>query len=129
MLTSISAFCQTSYPKMIIEGTDTLVVLTTGQVIKINRTINKARFLEVENNILAEQSLVMDSIVAYYKNIVLSQDSIILFKEEKYEAAEKFVESLKEDIKREKKNSNKKAIRVGVISALVGAVIGTVILK
>lgn len=74
---TILGFSQTTYPRLIHLGPDTLLAITRQQLIDINRTINKAIHLEETNKILQMDLAISDSLSYFQNSIIEKQDSII----------------------------------------------------
>lgn len=116
------SFSQNSYPKKVIVGKDTTVIITTDQVIKINEIGYERDFYKEQNEIK--------------ENYILSLDQIIKDKDEKFnsllivnanlveltDSYKKNVESLKRQLTQEQKKA-KRNIYIGAGSAILTATI------
>ena len=69
---TILGFSQTTYPRLIHLGPDTLLAITRQQLIDINRTINKAIHLEETNKILQMDLAISDSL-SYFQNSIIEK--------------------------------------------------------
>jgi hypothetical protein len=122
LLTATLSFSQNSYPKKVIVGKDTTVIITTDQVIKINE-------IGYERDFYKEQSEIKE-------NHILKLDQIIKDKDEKFnslltvntnlveltDSYKKNVESLKRQLTQEQKKA-KRNIYIGAGSAILTATI------
>jgi hypothetical protein len=122
LLTVTLSFSQNSYPKKVIVGKDTTVIITTDQVIKINEIGYERDFYKEQNEIK--------------ENYILSLDQIIKDKDEKFnsllivnanlveltDSYKKNVESLKRQLTQEQKKA-KRNIYIGAGSAILTATI------
>lgn len=125
----ISAFSQSSYPKRILLGNDTLLAINKEQLISINRALNNYNHLQRIHKNLQVELLVMDSMVVSLRNINSMEVKKSLLTEEKYLKQVKISEELHKALLREKKQKIKKSICVGAGGTLIGVVIGMLLIK
>lgn len=129
MLLTISGFSQTSYPKVIIEDSDTLVMVTIPQLQKINLGINELQALRTENTILQGQLECSDSLIITMRNSIIVRDSLVTLQKLKYDESQKMCESLEKSLSLQKKKHMGTAIGVGAGCTLLGIIIGVLIKK
>lgn len=125
----ISAFSQSSYPKRILWGNDTVLAINKEQLISINRALNNYNHLQKLHKNLQVELLVMDSMVVSLRNINSMEAKRNLLTEEKYLKQVKISEELHKALLREKKQKIKKSICVGAGGTLIGVVIGMLLIK
>lgn len=125
----ISAFSQSSYPKRILLGNDTVLAINKEQLISINRALNSYNHLQKLHKNLQVELLVMDSMVVSLRNINSMEAKRSLLTEEKYLKQVKISEELHKALLREKKQKIKKSICVGAGGTLIGVVIGMLLIK
>ena len=125
----ISAFSQSSYPKRILWGNDTVLAINKEQLISINRALNNYNHLQKLHKNLQVELLVMDSMVVSLRNINSMEVKKSLLTEEKYLKQVKISEELHKALLREKKQKIKKSICVGAGGTLIGVVIGMLLIK
>lgn len=125
----ISAFSQSSYPKRILWGNDTVLAINKEQLISINRALNNYNHLQKVHKNLQVELLVMDSMVVSLRNINSMEVKKSLLTEEKYLKQVKISEELHKALLREKKQKIKKSICVGAGGTLIGVVIGMLLIK
>lgn len=125
----ISAFSQSSYPKRILWGNDTVLAINKEQLISINRALNNYNHLQRIHKNLQVELLVMDSMVVSLRNINSMEVKKSLLTEEKYLKQVKISEELHKALLREKKQKIKKSICVGAGGTLIGVVIGMLLIK
>lgn len=125
----ISAFSQSSYPKRILLGNDTVLAINKEQLISINRALNNYNHLQKLHKNLQVELLVMDSMVVSLRNINSMEVKKSLLTEEKYLKQVKISEELHKALLREKKQKIKKSICVGAGGTLIGVVIGMLLIK
>ncbi len=125
----ISAFSQSSYPKRILLGNDTVLAINKEQLISINRALNNYNHLQKLYKNLQVELLVMDSMVVSLRNINSMEVKKSLLTEEKYLKQVKISEELHKALLREKKQKIKKSICVGAGGTLIGVVIGMLLIK
>lgn len=125
----ISAFSQSSYPKRILWGNDTVLAINKEQLISINRALNNYNHLQKVHKNLQVELLVMDSMVVSLRNINSMEVKKSLLTEEKYLKQVKISEELHKALLRERKQKIKKSICVGAGGTLVGVVIGMLLIK
>lgn len=125
----ISAFSQSSYPKRILWGNDTVLAINKEQLISINRALNNYNHLQKIHKNLQVELLVMDSMVVSLRNINSMEVKKSLLTEEKYLKQVKISEELHKALLREKKQKIKKSICVGAGGTLIGVVIGMLLIK
>ena len=90
----ISAFSQSSYPKRILLGNDTVLAINKEQLISINRALNSYNHLQKLHKNLQVELLVMDSMVVSLRNINSMEAKRSLLTEEKYLKQVKISEEL-----------------------------------
>ena len=90
----ISAFSQSSYPKRILWGNDTVLAINNEQLISINRALNNYNHLQRIHKNLQVELLVMDSMVVSLRNINSMEVKKSLLTEEKYLKQVKISEEL-----------------------------------
>lgn len=125
----ISTFSQSSYPKRILLGNDTVLAINKEQLISINRALNNYSHLQRIHKNLQVELLVMDSMVVSLRNINSMEVRKSLLTEEKYLKQVKISEELHKALLREKKQKIKKSICVGAGGTLIGVVIGMLLIK
>lgn len=125
----ISAFSQSSYPKRILWGNDTVLAINKEQLISINRALNNYNHLQKVHKNLQVELLIMDSMVVSLRNINSMEVKKSLLTEEKYLKQVKISEELHKTLLREKKQKIKKSICVGAGGTLIGVVIGMLLIK
>ena len=127
--TITSSFSQTSYPKKILWGNDTVLAITKPQLIAINRSLNDLHFQKKINKNLRSQIFVQDSLLTYWKTLSLKTDSLYLFENKKYEESCLLNSSLKKSLEKEKRRVTNIGIGVGVGGTLLGVLIGVLLAK
>nr|DAG98888.1 MAG TPA: hypothetical protein [Herelleviridae sp.] len=127
--TITSSFSQTSYPKKILWGNDTVLAITKPQLITINRSLNDLYFQKKINKNLRSQIFVQDSLLTYWKTLSLKTDSLYLFENKKYEESCLLNSSLKKSLEKEKRRVTNIGIGVGVGGTLLGILIGVLLAK
>jgi hypothetical protein len=127
--TITSSFSQTSYPKKILWGNDTVLAITKPQLITINRSLNDLHFQKKINKNLRSQIFVQDSLLTYWKTLSLKTDSLYLFENKKYEESCLLNSSLKKSLEKEKRRVTNIGIGVGVGGTLLGILIGVLLAK
>ena len=127
--TITSSFSQTSYPKKILWGNDTVLAITKPQFITINRSLNDLHFQKKINKNLRSQIFVQDSLLTYWKTLSLKTDSLYLFENKKYEESCLLNSSLKKSLEKEKRRVTNIGIGVGVGGTLLGILIGVLLAK
>ena len=127
--TITSSFSQTSYPKKILWGNDTVLAITKPQLITINRSLNDLHFQKKINKNLRSQIFVQDSLLTYWKTLSLKTDSLYLFENKKYEESCLLNSSLKKSLEKEKRRVTNIGIGVGVGGTLLGVLIGVLLAK
>ena len=125
----ISAFSQSSYPKRILLGNDTVLAINKEQLISINRALNNYNHLQKIHKNLQVELLIMDSMVVSLRNINSMEVKKSLLTEEKYLKQVKISEELHKALLRERKQKIKKSICVGAGGTLIGVVIGMLLIK
>lgn len=125
----ISAFSQSSYPKRILLGNDTVLAINKEQLISINRALNNYNHLQKLHKNLQVELLVMDSMVVSLRNINSMEVKKSLLTEEKYLKQVKISEELHKALLKEKRQKIKKSICVGAGGTLIGVVIGMLLIK
>lgn len=125
----ISAFSQSSYPKRILWGNDTVLAINKEQLISINRALNNYNHLQKVHKNLQVELLIMDSMVVSLRNINSMEVKKSLLTEEKYLKQVKISEELHKALLRERKQKIKKSICVGAGGTLIGVAIGMLLIK
>lgn len=123
---TILGFSQTTYPRLIHLGSDTLLAITRQQLIDINRTINKAIHLEETNKILQMDLAISDSLSYFQNSIIEKQDSIIAITDKKYMETTALSDDLQKQITNNKKRYRRNLYKVGVGATLLGVVLGVI---
>ena len=123
---TILGFSQTTYPRLIHLGPDTLLAKTRQQLIDINRTINKAIHLEETNKILQMDLAISDSLSYFQNSIIEKQDSIIAITDKKYMETTALSDDLQKQITNNKKRYRRNLYKVGVGATLLGVVLGVI---
>ena len=129
ILTGTLGFCQTTYPKKVVFEGDTLVAVTSEQLVKINLAIAGERAYRSENEILRQEVHVADSISQHWQKVAVLQDSIIVATREKVVAAEQLNEDFGDLLKQEKRKNLRTTIGVGVGGILLGVITGLLLVK
>ena len=126
--TITSSFCQNTYPrKMILNQTDTVVVITPVQLVKINRGLNKVRILETLNENYLARLVVSDSLNKVLTGTIETQETVILLWKEHGKTSEEIINTL-EDSMREQQRRNKRTLwGVGAGCAAAGILIGLIL--
>lgn len=126
--TITSSFCQNTYPrKMILNQTDTVVVITPVQLVKINRGLNKVRMLETLNENYLARLVVSDSLNKVLTGTIETQETVILLWKEHGKTSEEIINTL-EDSMREQQRRNKRTLwGVGAGCAAAGILIGLIL--
>ena len=125
----ISAFSQTFYPKKILWGNDTVLSITRGQLILINRTLNDYRYLKRVNQKLQDEIGVLDSMVVSLQNINTLEHRSLILTEKKFQEQVSLSKELTKCLTIEKKKKLKTSICVGAGGTLLGAIIGVLLIK
>lgn len=120
------SFSQSSYPKKILWGTDTVLAITKPQLIKINRTINDYIHLKSYTKLLEMDLHFSDSISNHWKATALKMDSICLLERTRYENACEINKQLNAELRR---GNLKFKIGVGVGGTVLALLIGLAIIK
>ena len=125
--TITSSFCQNTYPrKMILNQTDTIVVITPVQLVKINRGLNKVRMLETLNENYLARLVVSDSLNKVLTGTIETQETVILLWKEHGKTSEEI--NTLEDSMREQQRRNKRTLwGVGAGCAAAGILIGLIL--
>ena len=126
--TITSSFCQNTYPrKMILNQTDTVVVITPVQLVKINRGLNKVRMLETLNENYLARLAVSDSLNKVLTGTIETQETVILLWKEHGKTSEEIINTL-EDSMRDQQRRNKRTLwGVGAGCAAAGILIGLIL--
>ena len=126
--TITSSFCQNTYPrKMILNQTDTVVVITPVQLVKINRGLNKVRMLETLNENYLARLVVSDSLNKVLTGTIETQKTVISLWKEHGKTSEEIINTL-EDSMREQQRRNKRTLwGVGAGCAAAGILIGLIL--
>lgn len=126
--TITSSFCQNTYPrKMILNQTDTVVVITPVQLVKINRGLNKVRMLETLNENYLARLVVSDSLNKVLTGTIETQETVISLWKEHGKTSEEIINTL-EDSMREQQRRNKRTLwGVGAGCAAAGILIGLIL--
>ena len=126
--TITSSFCQNTYPrKMIMNQTDTVVVITPVQLVMINRGLNKVRMLETLNENYLARLVVSDSLNKVLTGTIETQETVILLLKEHGKTSEEIINTL-EDSMREQQRRNKRTLwGVGACCAAAGILIGLIL--
>ena len=126
--TITSSFCQNTYPrKMILNQTDTVVVITPVQLVKINRGLNKVRILETLNENYLARLVVSDSLNKVLTGTIETQETVISLWKEHGKTSEEIINTL-EDSMREQQRRNKRTLwGVGAGCAAAGILIGLIL--
>ena len=125
----ISAFSQTFYPKKILWGNDTVLSITRGQLILINRTLNDYRYLKRVNQKLQDEIGALDSTVVSLQNINTLEHRSLILTEKKFQEQVSLSKELTKCLAVEKKKKLKTSICVGAGGTLLGAIIGVLLIK
>lgn len=70
------SYCQTSYPKKIVVGKDTVVAVTETQLKEINKTFLETEALKEETQVLKKTISEKDSVIADLKQIYITNNKI-----------------------------------------------------
>lgn len=125
----ISAFSQTFYPKKILWGNDTVLTITRGQLVSINRTLNNYKHLKRINQKLQDEIGVLDSTVVSLQKINTLEHKSLILTEKKFQEQVSLSKELTECLATEKKKKLKTSICVGAGGTLLGAIIGVLLIK
>lgn len=125
----ISAFSQTFYPKKILWGNDTVLTITRGQLVSINRTLNNYKHLKRINQKLQDEIGVLDSTVVSLQKINTLEHKSLILTEKKFQEQVSLSKELTECLAVEKKKKLKTSICVGAGGTLLGAIIGVLLIK
>lgn len=125
----ISAFSQTFYPKKILWGNDTVLAITRGQLVSINRTLNNYKHLKRINQKLQDEIGVLDSTVVSLQKINTLEHKSLILTEKKFQEQVSLSKELTECLATEKKKKLKTSICVGAGGTLLGAIIGVLLIK
>lgn len=125
----ISAFSQTFYPKKILWGNDTVLTITRGQLVSINRTLNNYKHLKRINQKLQDEIGVLDSTVVSLQKINTLEHKSLVLTEKKFQEQVSLSKELTECLATEKKKKLKTSICVGAGGTLLGAIIGVLLIK
>lgn len=125
----ISAFSQTFYPKKILWGNDTVLTITRGQLVSINRTLNNYKHLKRINQKLQDEIGVLDSTVVSLQKINTLEHKSLILTEKKFQEQVSLSKELTECLAIEKKKKLKTSICVGAGGTLLGAIIGVLLIK
>ena len=125
----ISAFSQTFYPKKILWGNDTVLAITRGQLVSINRTLNNYKHLKRINQKLQDEIGVLDSTVVSLQKINTLEHKSLILTEKKFQEQVSLSKELTECLAIEKKKKLKTSICVGAGGTLLGAIIGVLLIK
>lgn len=125
----ISAFSQTFYPKKILWGNDTVLTITRGQLVSINRTLNNYKHLKRINQKLQDEIGVLDSTVVSLQKINTLEHKSLILTEKKFQEQVSLSKELTECLATERKKKLKTSICVGAGGTLLGAIIGVLLIK
>lgn len=121
-------FSQSSYPKKILLGNDTVLAITKQQLITINRNLNNYIHLKKLNRNLQMDLSVSDSLNNRLRNIVIRNDSLQRITEQKLYKCHLINTELSEAITKEKRKQ-KRILNLGVGGTFLGVLIGILIGK
>lgn len=123
------SFSQSSYPKKILWNNDTVLAITGQQLIKINRAINRGRFLEEYVRVLSDELELADSFSLYWRRVAMSNDSVSLLYARQVSDTQELVHTLENSLKENDKKTRKTSIGVGVGGVALGILLGALIIK
>ena len=131
--TIMCAFSQTTYPKKVIVGSDTVLAITKCQLLTINRSLNRYEHLLESYSLLERQLDLQDSIIVLKYVEGITQDSIIREQQRVIESTYyqwyASVDKLESDFSQYKEKSRKRSIGVGVGGTLLGLILGVLLSK
>ena len=122
---TISVSSQTSYPKKIVYGNDTVLAITYPQLVKINRCINDWRHNKELVASLSSDIALCDSTITSLREVSIKKDSLSLMYRREFELADKNYKTMVNVCKRDKRRSNFYVI----LSGIAGLVLGRFILN
>ena len=122
---TISVSSQTSYPKKIVYGNDTVLAITYPQLVKINRCINDWRHNKELVASLSSEIALCDSTITSLREASIKKDSLSLMYRREFELADKNYKTMVNVCKRDKRRSNFYVI----LSGIAGLVLGRFILN
>lgn len=122
----VSCFSQSSYPRKIVLGTDTIVALQPAQVTTINKAINERRYYKAMCELQAKDITDLKNIRSSMDTIVANKDSIIYLERQKLVEADRYNEKIKVSLQ---KKHYKRVLQVGVGGFIVGLITGIIITK
>ncbi len=127
-LTITSVSSQNFYPrKLILNQTDTVIVITPVQLQKINLGLNKMRSYEKINLNYAKQLLIADSLNKVLYNTVEAQESVIKLKGDQFEASQDAINALEESMREQQKRNRRTLWGVGAGCTAIGILLGLIL--
>ena len=115
-----SGFSQTTYPRRVLLGSDTVVAITYKQLVAINKDLNSYSHLLVKDSLLKDDLLTKDSILYLKTEMLRAKESEIDALSDKYYLEKSLRESNERMYKKQKSRSILRTCDVGVAGLIIG---------
>lgn len=115
-----SGFSQTTYPRRVLLGSDTVVAITYKQLVAINKDLNSYSHLLVKDSLLKDDLLTKDSILYLKTEMLRAKESEIDAWSDKYYLEKSLRESNERMYKKQKSRSILRTCEVGVAGLIIG---------
>lgn len=115
-----SGFSQTTYPRRVLLGSDTVVAITYKQLVAINKDLNSYSHLLVKDSLLKDDLLTKDSILYLKTEMLRAKESEIGAWSDKYYLEKSLRESNERMYKKQKSRSILRTCEVGVAGLIIG---------
>lgn len=126
-MTTISSFSQTSYPKKLKLGNDTVIAITPNQLIQINKCLNSYSHLQLVDSLKDEQLSVSSNTIKLKDEIIGNYQKEINLVNEKFNLEKSYSNGLEKQIKQSKRKHLVASFGVGVVGALTGFLVGVIL--
>ena len=113
-------FSQTTYPRRVLLGSDTVVAITYKQLVAINKDLNSYSHLLVKDSLLKDDLLTKDSILYLKTEMLRAKESEINAWSDKYSLEKSLRESNERMYKKQKSRSILRTCDVGVAGLIIG---------
>ena len=124
---TISSFSQTSYPKKLKLGNDTVIAITPSQLIQINKCLNGYSHLQLVDSLKDEQLSVSNNTIKLKDEIIRNYQKEINLVNEKFNLEKSYSNGLEKQIKQSKRKHLFASFGVGVVGALTGFLAGVIL--
>ena len=122
----MSNFCysQKTYPSKLIINKDTLIIIDTSNVIKINKTFAELDYYKEMSDTLQSQIKVANNLLTYSKSVLTSKNSEISLLNQLSIEKDKTIQLYKDNATIQRKQQIKNSVFISVLSIAVGIIIG-----